>query len=121
MALRKQTLDGNMETLLLAVLADGPSYGYQIVNDLNARAQGLLAMGEGTVYPVLHRLEDRGLIDATWRTGDNGRRRKYYRLTPKGRRAQRENLRQWQGLVRVMHDVLRPPPADIANPQGDPA
>ena len=121
MNLRKQTLDGNMETLLLAVLHDGPSYGYQIVRDLNDQAQGLLELGEGTVYPVLHRLEGRGLIAAAWREGDNGRKRKYYRITPKGRTAQQENLRQWQGLSRLMQGVLNPPPTAARKPHGDPA
>lgn len=121
MSLRKQTLDGNMETLLLAVLGDGPSYGYQIVNQLNDRAIGLLDLGEGTVYPVLHRLEKRGLIAAAWREGENGRRRKYYRLTPKGRKSQQENLRQWQGLMQLMQGVIGPAPTTELKHQGEPA
>ncbi len=106
--LRKQTLDGNIETLILAVLEQGPSYGYQIGRDLNQRAGELLQLGEGTIYPVLHRLEERELIAATWRKGDTGRQRKYYRLTPKGRRALVENRQQWAGLVQVMDAVLQP-------------
>ena len=106
--LSKKTLDGNVETLLLAILQNGPSYGYQIVQDLNEQAAGLLKMGEGTVYPVLHRLEERELITATWRDGDTGRKRKYYRLTSKGRRAQSANRQQWQSLVQVMETMLGP-------------
>jgi PadR family transcriptional regulator PadR len=103
MALSKSTLDGNVETLLLAVLAEGPSYGYQIVRDLNDRAAGLLSMGEGTVYPVLHRLEDKQLIAGKWEhDGRRGRPRKYYRLTPKGRQQLRSGLSQWAGLVEVI-------------------
>ena len=104
--LSKKSLDGNVETLLLATLAEQPSYGYQIVADLNQTAPDLLRMGEGTVCPVLHRLEERGLITATWRTGQTGRPRKYYKLTPRGRRALEENRRQWHGLARVMQAVL---------------
>ncbi len=115
--LTKQSMDGNVETLLLAVLQDGPSYGYQIVQDLNARAAGLLAMGEGTVYPVLHRLERRELITATWRKGETGRQRKYYRLSPKGRRALRQNVRQWEQMATVMHRVLGPAGNAAGNPQ----
>jgi PadR family transcriptional regulator, regulatory protein PadR len=107
--LRKQTLDGNIETMLLAVLLDGPSYGYQIVEDLNKRAAGRLGLGEGTVYPVLHRIEKRGLIQGSWRTGENGRRRKYYRITPVGREALTENQSQFQSLVRIMQGILRSP------------
>ena len=107
-SLKKSTLDGNVETLLLAVLADGPSYGYAIVRELNQRAEGLLEMGEGTVYPVLHRLEKRKLIAGTWRKGETGRPRKYYRLTPAGKRALSENHSQWEGLVKVMDAVVGP-------------
>jgi PadR family transcriptional regulator PadR len=104
--LSKKSLDGNVETLLLATLAEQTSYGYQIVADINQRAPDLLRMGEGTVYPVLHRLEERGLITATWRTGQTGRPRKYYKLTPRGRRALEENRQQWHSLARVMQAVL---------------
>lgn len=110
MKLSKKTLDGNMDTLLLAVLTAGPSYGYQLVQDLNAKAPGLLKTGEGTIYPVLHRLEERGLIQSAWRAGDNGRQRRYYRLTQKGKRALSENRRQWLALTEVMHTVLSPLP-----------
>ena len=105
-SLKKTTLDGNVETLLLAVLVDGPSYGYAIVRELNQRAEGLLEMGEGTVYPVLHRLEKRKLVAGVWRKGETGRPRKYYRLTPSGRRALSENRKQWAGLVKVMEAVV---------------
>ena len=104
--LNKKTLDGNVETMLLALLERGPSYGYRIVRDLNDTGGGLLKMGEGTVYPILHRLEERELIGATWRDMPNGRRRKYYRLTPRGRRALGDNRRQWASLVEVMGRVL---------------
>lgn len=104
--LNKRTLDGNVETLLLAVLQDGPNYGYQIVQVLNERAPGLLKLGEGTVYPVLHRLEERGLISAVWKKGETGRERKYYRLSAGGRRALAANARQWRSLVEVMETVL---------------
>jgi DNA-binding PadR family transcriptional regulator len=70
-------------------------------------------MGEGTAYPVLHRLEERGLIASRWTTAETGRRRKYYRLTPKGRRSLADNARQWAALVQLMGVVLGadPPPA----------
>ena len=113
--LSKKTLDGNVETLILAVLGDGPTYGYDLVNRLNERGGGLLKMGEGTIYPVLHRMEERGLLTATWRdgplsSGGGGRRRKYYRVTVAGKKAMAENRAQWQGLVTVMENVLKPGP-----------
>ena len=104
--LGKKALDGKVETLLLAILQEGPSYGYEIIQTLNGRATGLLRMGEGTAYPVLHRLEERGLIVSRWITAETGRRRKYYRLSPKGRRSLAENTRQWRALVKLMNTVL---------------
>jgi PadR family transcriptional regulator, regulatory protein PadR len=111
MKLAKKTLDGNMETLLLAVLSEGPSYGYQLVQDLNAKAPGLLKTGEGTIYPVLHRLEERGLIQSSWREGETGRQRRYYRITPNGKKALSANRLQWAALTKVMHAVLGGAPA----------
>ncbi|MEI9998809.1 MAG: PadR family transcriptional regulator [Verrucomicrobiota bacterium] len=111
MKLSKKTLDGNMETFLLAALTAGPSYGYQLVQDLNAKAPGLLQTGEGTIYPVLHRLEDRGLIQSAWRIGETGRQRRYYRITPKGRRVLSANRLQWAALAKVMRAMLGAAPA----------
>lgn len=108
--LNKKTLDGNVETLILAVLREGPSYGYQIVTDLNKMGGGLLELGEGTIYPVLHRMEDRELIEAKWQTAENGRQRKYYRITSAGRKALAANQAQWHGLVQVMSHIFGPPP-----------
>ena len=106
--LSKRTIDGHVEPMILAVLSDGPSYGYQIGQDLLSRSNGVLKLGEGTLYPVLHRMESRGLIGATWRKGPNGRDRRYYRLTPKGRRAKADYADQWQQLVAVMKAVTHP-------------
>ncbi len=104
--LSKQTLDGNVEALLLAILESGPSYGYAIVKELNERAEGILQLGEGTIYPVLHRMEDKRMIAAKWRLAENGRQRKYYSLTPKGHKALAASREQWQTLSAVMAKVV---------------
>ena len=104
--LSKQTLDGNVETLILAILETGPSYGYALVKELNERAEGILQLGEGTIYPVLYRLEDKKLIAARWRLAENGRQRKYYRLISKGHKALATNRQQWQMLSAAMGKVL---------------
>lgn len=106
--LKKQTLDGNVETLLLAILQSGSSYGYAIIKELNSRAEGLLEMGEGTIYPVLHRLEGKGLITSYWSDAENNRQRKYYRLSPKGKKALSANYVQWQTMSIVIEKVLAP-------------
>ncbi|MCK5113719.1 MAG: helix-turn-helix transcriptional regulator [Phycisphaerae bacterium] len=104
--LQKKTLDGNVETLILVILQEGQSYGYEIIQTLNDRAAGVLKMGEGTAYPVLHRLEERELIISRWTKAQNGRKRKYYRLTPKGRRTLAQNVQQWEALVQLMQNLL---------------
>ena len=103
--LSKQTLNSNVETLVLAILEAGPSYGYRIVKELNKRSDGVLRLGEGTIYPVLYRLEERKIISAKWRWAENGRQRKYYRLTAKGRKVLAGNRQQWQMLVSVMEKI----------------
>ena len=116
-ALRKQMLDGNVETLLLAILEAGPSYGYAIVRELNERSEGILRLGEGTIYPVLYRLEEKKLISAKWHLAENGRERKYYRLTAKGRKALSTNCQQWQMLSVVMGKVLGSAESLLPKPQ----
>ena len=115
--LRKQTLDGNVETLILAILEGGPSYGYAIVKELNKRAEGVLQLGEGTIYPVLYRLQERKMILAEWQLAENGRERKYYRLSAKGRKALAANCQQWQMLAAVMGKVLGSTKGCLLNPK----
>jgi DNA-binding PadR family transcriptional regulator len=104
--LKKQTLDGNVETLLLAILESGPSYGYAIIEELKKKAEGLLELGEGTIYPVLHRMEEKELITSYWQNAENGRPRKYYRINLKGKTVLAENYSQWKTLSSVMEKVL---------------
>jgi PadR family transcriptional regulator PadR len=103
--LSKQTLDGNVETIILSELHGGENYGYALVHDINEKHRGILELGEGTIYPVLYRMEEKGLIVSEIRKTASGRDRKYYRVSPKGRKVLRENLRQWEALVKVMQKI----------------
>ncbi len=85
MTLSKRALDGNVETFLLSILREGPNYGYGLVAALNERVPGLVEFREGTIYPVLHRMERKGLLEVFWQEAENGRQRKYYRLSRKGK------------------------------------
>ena len=94
----KDLVAASATPLLLAILEKGPSYGYAIIQQVRELSGGELAWSEGMLYPVLHRLDDQGLIESYEERGDTGRKRKYYRLRSEGRRALVEERRQW-GVV----------------------
>lgn len=91
----KDLIAASATPLLLAILHRGPSYGYAIIQQVRELSGGELEWSEGMLYPVLHRLEDQGLIESYDAVGDTGRKRKYYRLRADGRRAFTEERRQW--------------------------
>ncbi len=93
--LSKELVAASSRPLVLSLLAEGDSYGYallQRIRDVSARE---IEWTDGMLYPVLHRLEAEGLILSSWKLADNGRERKYYRLTPQGRNALLGERRQW--------------------------
>lgn len=89
--------------LVLGILAEGESYGYAILKRVGELSGGELTWTEGMLYPLLHRLERLGYVEAGWRTSAEGRRRKHYRLTMEGRAALAEHGEQW----RVVSEALR--------------
>ena len=94
----KELMGASTALLVLSVLAGEPSYGYRIVKRINDEAQGLFTWQEGTIYPVLHRLEKNGSIRAQWQDAETGHRRKYYYVTAKGRKALDAAGSQWQAF-----------------------
>jgi len=83
--LDSQLLKGTTPLLILTVIGDGELYGYDIAQRIRERSGGAFAPSEGSLYPALHRLEADGALEATWQAGERGPRRRYYRLTAKGR------------------------------------
>jgi len=102
----RELLKGSISLLLLSLLSRGEMYGYEIFQEASRRSGNAFEFKEGTLYPALHQLEKRGLIKAEWRTGANGRERKYYSLTAKGKKAAREYEKQWQHLSGAVKAVL---------------
>ena len=82
----KELIGASAELLVLGVIAKEPSYGYQVVKRLNDESDGLLAWQEGTIYPILHKLEKAEFVRAQWQDADTGRQRKYYYITATGRK-----------------------------------
>src|ERR1035437_816005 len=99
----KELMGASTALLILSVVAAEPSYGYQIVKRINEESKGLFTWQEGTIYPVLHRLEKDKLIRAQWEDADSGRRRKYYYITAKGRQSLASAAAQWHGF----HDLVK--------------
>jgi len=103
--MNRERLKGNLDLLLLSVLAAGPAHGYAIISALRDRSEGAFDLPEGTIYPALHRLEDAGLLSSSWADAD-GRRRRVYALTSKGAAALAAEQTQWRHFARGVHAVL---------------
>lgn len=93
--IRAQLLKGTLPMLILATLRDGELHGYHIARRIRERSGEALAPSEGSLYPTLHRLEAEGALEATWREGEGGPRRRYYRLTRSGLAALERAERDW--------------------------
>lgn len=113
---RGDLLRGNLELMLLSVLADGAKYGYSIQQRLQEASQGSIQVQAGTLYPLLHRLEQESLIRSHWED-ETGRRRKWYELTAKGARRLKQRAAQWTELASVVGELLRP----VLEPRPKPA
>ncbi len=98
----KELIAASTRPLVLSVLARGEDYGYAIIQRVRKLSGGELEWSEGMLYPVLHRLEKEGLIQSTWRVGDSGRRRKYYRLTRNGGKALQTEKSQWMAVHKTL-------------------
>jgi len=98
MSINKDLVAASSTALVLAILAEGDSYGYAILRRVRDMSGGELEWTDGMLYPVLHRLERSGLIDARWAIAESGRQRKYYRITDAGRDQLADERRQWQAV-----------------------
>jgi PadR family transcriptional regulator PadR len=102
---RTDLVRGHLDGLLLAVLAEAPAHGYELIQRLAARSDGALDLPEGTIYPALHRLERAGLARSSW-AREGGRRRRVYRLSAAGRRAAAEARGEWRAFATAVDRVL---------------
>jgi PadR family transcriptional regulator PadR len=103
--MRGQILKGHLDFLLLGALAAGPAHGYAVAERLRARSGGALDLREGTLYPALHRLERSGLLDSKW-SEVQGRRRRMYQLTAKGRRSLTTQQREWLAFRTAVDGIV---------------
>ena len=106
--LRGELLQGTLDLLILKTLVLGPAHGHTIAPVIEHRSEAALQVEHGSLYPALHRLEDRRWIASFWGTSENNRRARYYRLTPHGRAQLTEQISRWDDMVRAINRILRP-------------
>ncbi|HST19343.1 MAG TPA: PadR family transcriptional regulator [Gaiellaceae bacterium] len=105
MHIDKDLVAASATPLVLAILADGESYGYAILKRVRALSGGELEWTDGMLYPLLHRLQRLGYVTTEWRSPPEGRRRKYYAITDDGRGALADQQQQWVAVTRALNDV----------------
>ena len=102
MSIGKDLVAASATPLVLAIISEGESYGYAIIKRVEELSEGELRWTDGMLYPVLHRLERAGYVEATWGKSASGRRRKYYRLTDRGAAELVNQRRQWQVVTATL-------------------
>ncbi len=111
MSKNRELLKGSIDSLLLSLMEEHPMYGYQIIKELEKRSQGYFRFKEGTLYPALHRLETAGLVNGKWELLPNGRQRRYYYITDKGRRSLATRMSEWREFFTAVNLIIQPSPA----------
>lgn len=107
-AVSKDRLRGTLDILILKTLTWGPRHGYAIARWLEETTGDSLTIEEGSLYPSLYRMEQRGWLESDWGTSELGRQAKFYRLTPTGRKHLKAETREWRAFVDLVSRVLQP-------------
>ena len=105
---RVEFLQGTLDLLILRTLLAGPTHGHAVAKHIQRTSEDLLQVETGSLYPALHRLEAKGWIAASWELSDKGKRAKYYRLTPLGRKKLVTEESKWLAFARAMGLILNP-------------
>ncbi|MDQ3911297.1 MAG: helix-turn-helix transcriptional regulator [Actinomycetota bacterium] len=119
MEINKDLIAASSTPIVLAILAEGDSYGYAILQRVRGLSGGRMEWTDGMLYPVLHRLERLGHVEARWEVAESGRRRKYYRITSRGRAQLVEERRQWQAVDTTLRGIWQA--LSLSVPAGHPA
>jgi PadR family transcriptional regulator, regulatory protein PadR len=105
---RVELLQGTLDLLILNTLLAGPTHGHAIAKHIQRTSEDLLQVETGSLYPALHRLEAKGWVAASWNLSDKGKRARYYRLTPLGRKQLATEQSKWRAFARAMGLILDP-------------
>ena len=101
-------MQGTLDMLVLQTLVLGPAHGYAIAELIQKRSDAVLQVEQGSLYPALHRLEDKGLITSFWGTSENNRKARYYKVTAAGRRQLHQESDRWEQIVAAIARVMKP-------------
>lgn len=102
----RELLKGSLGLMLLALMEQGPMYGYQIAKEVRAQTNDVIDLKEGSLYPALHRLEKEGMIEGFWQRREDGVDRRYYRLTALGQQCLDERRTQWASFSAAVSKVV---------------
>jgi DNA-binding PadR family transcriptional regulator len=106
MKISKELLKGSTTTLILSLLNSKPMYGYEIIKELESKSNGIFSFKEGTIYPILHSLEEKELIVSYWGEGNGKRKRKYYKINNQGKEFIQEKKEEWSVFKNAVDEVL---------------
>jgi PadR family transcriptional regulator, regulatory protein PadR len=105
---RVELLQGTLDVLILRTLMTGPAHGHAVAKHIQRTSEDLLQVETGSLYPALHRLEEKGWVASSWELSEKGKRAKYYRLTPRGRKQLMIEQSKWEAFSRAMGLILNP-------------
>ena len=106
MRFSKELMKGSTQQLILAVLSQQDLYGYEIIKEISRQSDEIFSLGEGSIYPMLHQLEAKDFIRGYWKN-ENGRDRKYYQVTQKGKKVFAKNLKEWEIFSTSLNKIFQ--------------
>ncbi len=104
----REYLKGSTDCLILSVISDHATYGYELIRELESRSDGYFHFREGTLYPALHRMEQDGLLEGKWETTPSGQERRYYHITPRGKDVLARRRVVWSDFSAAVKSILKP-------------
>ncbi len=109
MNIKKELSKGSSSLLVLSVLESKDMYGYQIIKEIELRSEKVFSFKEGTLYPILHTFEKDGFVKSYWDESEQGRKRKYYKITKKGLKALNDSRKEWENYSSAVGKVINGP------------
>ena len=108
--LSKELIGASTTPLILSILLQGESYGYEIIQSIKEISGGKIEFGEGTLYPVLHKLEKKGLVQSSWKIAETGRKRKYYKISNNGKKELSVEKKNWITINQIITKLWKAEP-----------